>query len=56
MAIRQITDEVSEAIWKYIWDNAGTSETDEDLLDEYAMYKNWYENRNPKFQQLNIVL
>jgi hypothetical protein len=35
---RRVTDEVSEQIWKYIWNNSNSKDTDENLLQEHTDY------------------
>ena len=32
---KEITDDISEQIWKYVWNNANNEDTDEDLCKRY---------------------
>lgn len=38
MKTRKLTEDISEQIWKYIWDNSSNEDTDEDLCNEHTMY------------------
>ena len=49
--MKQVTDEVSDKIWKWIWNSTLPEETDKDLLNEHSlfckMYKEGKENEYP---------
>jgi len=40
--MKYITTIISENIWKYVWDNADNSQTDEDLCEEHTDLCNQY--------------
>ena len=42
--IKEVNDDVSEQIWKYVWDNADNDDTDDDLCNEHTDLCNRYEN------------
>jgi len=41
---QNLTGEISEQIWKHVWENADNKDTDEDLCNEHTNFCKRYQN------------